>query len=74
MTTFDIPTDDGVAMVRAIRDRFYEETKNMTPEEKREYDRKWLEEGRRIMKEINPADYDLSFLGWETESTSKPIA
>ena len=62
MTTFDIPTHDGVAMVRAIRDKFYEETKNMTPEEKQEYRSNLLEEGHRIMKEINPDDFDLSFL------------
>jgi len=67
MTTIDIPTDDGVAMIRAIRDRFYEETKNMTPEEKREYERKQLADARQRMKEINPADFDLSFLGWEVQ-------
>jgi hypothetical protein len=69
MTTFDIPTNDGVAMVRAIRDKFYEETKNMTPEEKREYRRNLLDEGHRIMKEINPDDFDLSFLGWKPKES-----
>ena len=65
MSKIEIPTDDGVAMVRAIRDKHYEETKNMTPDEKREHDRKRLEDARRIMKEVDPADFDLSFLGWK---------
>ena len=69
MTTFDIPTNDGVDMVRAIRDMFYEETKNMTPEEKREYRRKKLEDAHQRMKEINPDDFDLSFLGWEPKES-----
>ncbi len=34
----DLPTD-AVEMVRAIRNRHYEETKHMTREEKREHDR-----------------------------------
>jgi len=65
MSEIEIPTDDGVAMVRAIRDKVYEETKNMTHDEKREYHRKRLEEARRIMKEVDPAEFDLSFLGWK---------
>ena len=32
-----IPTDDAVKMVRAIRDKMYEETKNMTREEENEH-------------------------------------
>ena len=62
MSTIEIPTDDAVAMVRAIRDKMYEETKNMTPEEKQEYGRKRLESVRQKMAEVNPADYDLSWL------------
>ena len=62
MPVIDIPTNDSVEMVRAIRDLHYEETKNMTPDEKREYDRKQLEEARKTMSEVNPADYDLSWL------------
>ena len=62
MPVIEIPTNDSVEMVRAIRDMYYEETKNMTPDEKREYDRKQLEEARKTMREVNPADYDLSWL------------
>ena len=62
MPVIEIPTNDSVEMVRAIRDLHYEETKNMTPDEKREYDRKQLEEARKTMSEVNPADYDLSWL------------
>ena len=36
MPTIEIPTDDAVAMVRTIRDRHYEETKDMTADEKLE--------------------------------------
>ncbi|MDR1963117.1 MAG: hypothetical protein LBQ50_05015 [Planctomycetaceae bacterium] len=59
--TTDLPTD-SVEMVRAIRDRCYEETKNMSPEERMAYRRKKLEEFEEIRKQINPADYDFSFL------------
>ena len=62
MPVIEIPTDDSVAMVRAIRDLHYEETKNMTPDEKREYDRKQVEKARQTMREVNPADYDFSWL------------
>ena len=62
MSTIEIPTDDAVAMVRAIRDRHYEETKHMTTEEKRAYDRKRYEEAKKQMAAVNPDDYDLSWL------------
>lgn len=41
MTDNEFP-NDAVEMVRAIRDRHYEETKHMTREEMREYDKKRL--------------------------------
>lgn len=62
MTTIEIPTDDAVKMVRAIRDKHYEETKNMTPEEIREYRRKKVESFNRLMEQVNPEDYDFPFL------------
>jgi len=65
--TIEIPTNDGVAMARAIRDKMYEETKNMTTEEKREYSRKRLESVRRKMAAVNPDDYDLSWLTSEPQ-------
>ena len=67
MSTIEIPTEDAVAMVRAIRDRHYEATKNMTADEKWEYDCQRLERARRTMAEVNPDDYDLSWL------TSEPL-
>ena len=54
-------------MVWAIREKIYEETKDMTPEEEREYTRKQSEAFRQLMKEVNPADYDLSFLHTKAE-------
>ncbi len=65
MSTIEIPTDDPVKMVRAIRDKRYEETKNMTPEEKNEYHRKKLEEFEEFRKRVNPNDYDFPFLRGE---------
>jgi hypothetical protein len=38
----DLPTD-AVELVRAIRDRHYEETKHMTREERRVYDEKRID-------------------------------
>jgi hypothetical protein len=61
MRTDDLPTD-SVEMVRAIRQRHYEETKGMTPEERFEHQRKKVEEYEQYRKTINPADYDFSFL------------
>ena len=61
----DLP-DDAVEMVRAIRTRHDEETKHMTREEKRAYDEarmtKSAAEFKKLMKEVNPNDYDFSWL------------
>ena len=57
----DLP-DDAVEMIRAIRNRHNEETKSMTIEEKWTYDRKGIDEFKRLMQEVNPNDYDLSWL------------
>lgn len=62
MKTIEIPTDDPVKMVRAIRDKRYEETKNMTREERSEYSRKKVEEFKKQMEQVNPDDYDFPFL------------
>jgi len=62
MPEYDINSDNPVEMVRAIREKIYEETKYMTIEERMEYTERHAEECRRKMQEINPDDYDLSFL------------
>ena len=62
MKTIEIPTDDPVKMVRAIREKRYEETKNMTREERAEYSRKKLDEFEENRKRVNLADYDFSWL------------
>ena len=58
--------DDAVEMVRAIRNRHYEETKHMTREELREHNRTRYAEAKERMaslkKEVNPNDYDFSWL------------
>jgi len=57
----DLP-DDAVEMVRAIRTRHYEETKHMTIEEKWAHDQKDIDAFKKLMKEVNPSDYDFSWL------------
>ena len=57
----DLP-DDAVEMVRAIRNRHYEATKNMTREEKRAYDQKEYEEAKKIMAKVDSSKYDFSWL------------
>ena len=58
--------DDAVEMVRAIRNRHYEETKYMTREDKRAHDSarmaKSVAEFKKLMKEVNLNDYDFSWL------------
>lgn len=54
--------DDAVEMVREIRNRHYEETKHMTVEERRAYDQKGIDDFKKLMKEVNPSDYDFSWL------------
>lgn len=43
MKTIEIPTDDSLQMVWAIREKIYEETKDMNHEEYRAYLRKHVE-------------------------------
>jgi hypothetical protein len=57
----DLP-NDAVEMVRAIRTRHYEATKHMTREEKQAHDKKRYDGFKKLMKEVNPNDYDFSWL------------
>lgn len=54
--------DDPVKMVRAIRDRIHEETKEMSREEYIRYIDDLNESARRKMDTITVDDYDFSFL------------
>jgi len=47
---------------KASPHRHYEETKHMTIEERRAYDQKGIDDFKRLMKEVNPDDYDFSWL------------
>jgi len=67
MPEYDINSDNPLEMVWAIREKIYEETKHMTVEERMAYTRQRADEGRRMMEEINPDDYDLSFLHRKVE-------
>ncbi|MCL2624165.1 MAG: hypothetical protein FWD31_10920 [Planctomycetaceae bacterium] len=62
MPEYDINSDNPLEMVWAIREKIYEETKHMTVEERMAHTSRQADEARRRMKEINPDDYDLSFL------------
>ena len=62
MPKYDINSPDPLEMVWAIREKIYEETKHMTIKERMEYTERSAAECRRMMQEINPDDYDLSFL------------
>jgi hypothetical protein len=48
MQVIEIPTNDPVKMFRAIRNKLYEDTKNMTWEERDEYNRQKEESCRRL--------------------------
>ena len=54
--------NDAVEMIREIRNRKYEETKHMTREEKWAYEQKGVDRMKKLMREVNPADYDFSWL------------
>lgn len=58
----EIPTDEPMEMIRAIREKRYEETKHMTRKERSAYSQKKLDEAEEIRKKINPDDYDFPFL------------
>ena len=62
MPEYDINSTDPLEQLRAIREKIYEDIKDMTIEERMEYTERSAAECRRLMKEINPDDYDLPFL------------
>ena len=62
MPEYDIHSDNPVEMVWAIREKIFEQIKDMTQEERMAYTRQQAGEARRMMQDINPDDYDLSFL------------
>ena len=62
MPEYDINSDNPLEMIRAIREKIYEETKDMTQEERMAHTNRQADEFRRTLEEINPDDCDLSFL------------
>jgi len=57
----DLP-NDAVEMIQEICNRKYEERKHMTREEKWAYEQKGVDRMKQLMKEVNPDDYDFSWL------------
>ena len=55
MSTIEIPTEDSVEMVRAIRNKHYVETLHMTEEEKTLYYRRKAESFARRMEAFRRA-------------------
>lgn len=53
MPQYDINSDDPLEMVWAIREKHYEETKNMSPKEKTEYYRKKADEFRKTREKVD---------------------
>jgi hypothetical protein len=62
MKTIEIPTDDPLKMIWAIREKIYEETKDMTDEEEREYTRKKVESFQRRLAAAQPDENEFPFL------------
>jgi hypothetical protein len=58
----DIPIDDPLNIIWAIRGEMYEETKYMSHEEFNRYIDRHCQEAHKRMKQINPDDYDFPFL------------
>jgi hypothetical protein len=77
MPEYDINSKDPLEMVRAVREKIYEETKHMTVEERMEYTNKKATACRCQMQEINLDDCDLSWLrnenGQNQMSVSEPF-
>ena len=59
---YDINSDNPLEMIRAIREKIYEEIKDMTAEERMAHMNRQADEFRRSLEETNPDNYDLSFL------------
>ena len=62
MPEYDIHSDNPVEMVWAIREKIFEQIKDMTKEERIAHLTRQADEARRMMQDINSDDYDLSFL------------
>jgi hypothetical protein len=62
MPEHDINSDNPLEMVWAVREKIYEEIKDMTAEERMAHMSRQADEFRRSIQEINSGDYDLSFL------------
>lgn len=52
MPKFDIYSDDPLEMVWAVREKMYEETQNMSPEEFSRYIRKEADEFEKDMEQV----------------------
>ncbi|MDR1270742.1 MAG: hypothetical protein LBK82_14595 [Planctomycetaceae bacterium] len=53
---------DVLKMIRKIREKHYNETKNMSAQERAEYDRKKRESFEKHLTEINLSDYEFPFI------------
>ena len=62
MPEYDIDSPDPLEMVWAIREKIYEETKDMTAQERMAHMVRQADEFRRTLQNTNPDDNDLSFL------------
>jgi hypothetical protein len=58
MQTTNLP-EDSVEMIRAIRQKHYEETKGMSPEERYLYRQRKVEEFKKLREEILKKQDDL---------------
>lgn len=57
MPKYDIHSDDPIEMVWAVREKMYEETQNMTPEEFSRYIRKEADAFDQDMKKIRAENF-----------------
>ena len=62
MPEHDINSDDPMEMIWAVREKIYEETKDMSDDEFRSLLRQASEWARSETKKLCPEDYDFPFL------------
>lgn len=62
MKTLDILSEDPMEMIWAVREKIYEETKNMTDEEFLAYQREASDWARRTTAELHLDDFAFPFL------------
>jgi len=62
MAEYNINSQDPLEMVRAIREKIYEETKHMTTEERMDYTDQKAVACRHLMQEMSPDDSNLAWL------------